>query len=251
MNTRETTIESLRVLRNELARAGDGDTEDFTDAVMGQVAVSPAPRLVRRRRRWRRFVALTVTVALAIAPGPRGAVARWLGIGAVRIERDSTRQVAGVPDAILGLDLGTLTSVSEASAQLGHPLAVMTKRRPDQVWTDKLVGAGSMIVSSVYVNGDSAFLVSEFPGPGSIVMNKKLLGQGSQVEFFDLNGRSAMWISGSPHEVLVQSANGNVTSVPIRIAGNVLLWADETRTLRIEGIDDRGAAVAVLMSLLE
>lgn len=250
MTTTENMVDSLHEMRDELSLTSDRDPATFTAAVVRRLGTLPAPRLIRRRLWRRRVAALALTAGLIVAPQPRGAVARWLGIGSVRIERDSARRVTAVPAAIAGLDLGSLSSVAEASAALGRPIAVRRDRPPDLVWVQPMPGTPAITVNSVYLANGSTILVSELPGPGNVVMNKKLVGRGSELDFFSLNGRSAVWISGSPHEVLVQTANGSVSMMPVRIAGDVLLWADDVRTLRIEGAKDRAAAIAVLESLL-
>ncbi len=249
MTTTENLVESLHAMRVELSRTADRDPAEFTAAVVGLVETLPPPHVVRRRLWLRRVAALALTTGLIVAPQPRGAVARWLGIGSVRIERDTTRRVAALPSAIADLDLGTISSVANAEEELGRPMAVRRDRSPDRVWV-QMSGSPTVAVNSLYVDKASTILVSELPGPGSVVMNKKLLGQGAQLDFFAVKGRSAVWISGSPHEVLVELASGSVSVMPVRIAGNVLLWADEVRTLRIEGVTDRAAAISVLEALI-
>ncbi len=249
MTTTENLVESLHAMRVELARTADRDPVAFTAAVVGLVETLPPPRVIHRRLWLRRVAALALTTGLIVAPQPRGAVARWLGIGSVRIERDTTRRVTALPSAIADLDLGIISSVADASEALGRPMAVRGDRSPDRVWVETS-GSPTVAVNSVYVDKASTILVSELPGPGNVAMNKKLLGQGAQLDFFAVKGRSAVWISGSPHEVLVQLASGSVSVMPVRIAGNVLLWADDVRTLRIEGVTERAAAVSVLEALI-
>ena len=250
MTTTENIVDSLHEMRDSLSRTTDPDAAAFTAAVVGRLATVPAPRLLRRRLWRRRVAALALTAGLIVAPQPRGAVARWLGVGSVRIERDSNRRVTALPAAIADLDLGTVASVEVASAELGRPIAVRRDRPPDRIWVQATPGTPSVTVNSVYLDNGSTILVSELPGPGNVVVNKKLMGQGSRLDFFSVRGSSAVWISGSPHEVLVQAANGYTSALPVRIAGAVLLWADDVRTLRIEGAKDRTAAIAVLAALI-
>lgn len=250
MTTTENIVDSLHEMRDALSRTSEHDAAAFTASVVGRLATLPAPRSLRRRLWRRRVTALALIAGLIVAPQPRGAVAHWLGVGSVRIERDSNRRVGALPAAIVDLDLGTVTSAEVASAELGHPIAVRRDRPPDLIWVQPTPGTSAITVNSVYLDNGSTILVSELPGPGNVVMNKKLVGQGSQLNFFSVRGSSAVWISGSPHEVLVQGANGYVSVMPVRIAGDVLVWADDLRTLRIEGAKDRGAAIAMLASLI-
>lgn len=63
-----------------------------------------------------------------------------------------------------------------------------------------------------------------------------------------MSGEPAAWISGHPHEVAMIGPSG-LEPVAVRLAGNVLVWADQNRTIRIEGLENRDAATALLESL--
>ena len=184
----------------------------------------------------------------------------WFGIGSVRIERDTTREVTGPPFSVLDLDLGTPSTLAHAQARLGRTVATISGHVPAGVWIQPFgpAGSDSVIVNSVYATGplkdvfgaaggtDDAVLVSQLAGSGDVYINKKLLGQGTQMEFLTIRGERAVWLRGDPHEVLMRDAHGTIDVVPVRLAGSVLLWADSTRTIRIEGLSERSAAIAVL-----
>ena len=258
-------VASLRQLgddiRQDTMRADDHvAVAAFEARVLRAITGTPAPRQRRRRRIARRVVIVAAAAVLAIVPGPRTAIARWFGIGSVRIERDTTRAVTGLPSSILDLDLGTPSTLADAQARLGRTVATISGHVPAGVWIQSfgLAGGDSVIVNTVYATGplndvfgeaggtDDAVLVSQLAGSGDVYINKKLLGQGTQMEFLRIRGETAVWLHGDPHEVLMRDAHGVIDVVPVRLAGSVLLWADNTRTIRIEGLGDRSAAVAVL-----
>lgn len=248
-------------LREDPMRADDhGAVAAFEAGVLRGITGMPAPRQRRRRRIARHVATVAAAAVLAIVPGPRTAIAHWFGIGRVRIERDTTREVTGLPSSVLDLDLGTPSTLAHAQARFGRTVATISGHVPAGVWIQPFGPAGgdSVIVNSVYATGplkdvfgaaggtDDAVLVSQLAGSGDVYMNKKLLGQGTQMEFLTIRGERAVWLRGDPHEVLMRDAHGTIDVVPVRLAGSVLLWADSTRTIRIEGLSERSAAIAVL-----
>ena len=258
-------VASLLQLGNEIREdpmhADDhGAVAAFEAGVLRGITGMPAPRQRRRRRIARHVATVAAAAVLAIVPGPRTAIAHWFGIGSVRIERDTTREVTGPPFSVLDLDLGTPSTLAHAQARLGRTVATISGHVPAGVWIQPFgpAGSDSVIVNSVYATGplkdvfgaaggtDDAVLVSQLAGSGDVYINKKLLGQGTQMEFLTIRGERAVWLRGDPHEVLMRDAHGTIDVVPVRLAGSVLLWADSTRTIRIEGLSERSAAIAVL-----
>ena len=243
----ELLIDSLRALS---ATAEPTESPEFTAQVLARVSQLANPKVLRRRKLRRRLGMGTFAVILGVIPGPRTALARWLGIGSVRIERgDATFE--GIPKPILDLDLGTRSSVADASRQLGRHMAVAADQQPAGVWVQKPGPSRGIVVAvnSVYVRGKAVALVRELPGGANVAVVGKIVGPDTQTEFLTINERTAVWISGAPHQVAFLDGNGNIVYEPVRLAGNVLLWADDTRTIRIEGLQDRSAAVALLQAL--
>ena len=249
----EALIRSLRELGEDIpvTKRNDGAGERFVTQVRRRVDGLPPPRVLRRRRLQRRIGAGAVAVVLAFLPGPRAAVARWLGIGSVRIQNDPGRRIEGVPPEVLDLELGARSTLADASALLGHRVAVAAGSGPAGVWVQQPDAARlrSVIVHTIYRTRAGVVLVTELLGPGSVDVNKTLLGGATPMEFLTIRGRPAIWFSGAPHEIAVQEASGEAVITPVRLAGNVLLWADDTRTIRIEGIDDQASAVSLLERL--
>ena len=104
------------------------------------------------------------------------------------------------------------------------------------------------MVNSVYRVDGHEVLISELPGPGNVYVLKKTAAQGSPIDFLQVRGATAAWISGHPHEIAMLGPSG-LETVAVRLAGNVLIWADQTRTIRIEGLENRDDATAILESL--
>ena len=153
-------VASLLQLGNEIREdpmhADDhGAVAAFEAGVLRGITGMPAPRQRRRRRIARHVATVAAAAVLAIVPGPRTAIAHWFGIGRVRIERDTTREVTGLPSSVLDLDLGTPSTLAHAQARLGRTVATISGHVPAGVWIQPFgpAGSDSVIVNSVYATG--------------------------------------------------------------------------------------------------
>jgi hypothetical protein len=195
-------------------------------------------------------VLLVVLVALAV-PGPRHAVARWLGIGSVAVTY--TGEVPG--DAGATYDLGTPVPVARAvdeadwpvaaPADAGDPSAAFVGR---PVGSITLVWAPSVDVPEVDDSG-IGLVLSALPGTTDAGLVSKRVGPGTTVELVRVGDRAAYWIAGDPHELLVIDPDGRVVTDASRLAGNTLIWTDADITYRLESGLDRDAAVGMAESL--
>jgi hypothetical protein len=184
----------------------------------------------RRRRRWPLALAVAAA-ALAAAfavPQSRGAILRFLDFGGVTVERVDTLPAA--QERPLGADLGPAVTLAQATAALGtRPLL------PDASVTLHLSGP---VVSMLFTYGGSPVLLSEF-GSDNVGLLKKIAGTATNVVSVSVGGHPGVWLSGAPHVFLFPSA-------PPRLAGNVLLWARNGLTLRLEGAHlTRGEALTL------
>src|SRR5205085_1622303 len=57
----------------------------------------------------------------------------------------------------------------------------------------------------------------------------------TRIEPTTVNGTDALWIHGAQHVVYYFDSRGNGQSRVVRLAGNVLVWAHGSVTLRLEG----------------
>jgi hypothetical protein len=197
-----------------------------------------------------------VAGAVLVAPGPRAAVARFLGIGGVRVV--TTGEVpAGVGRAY---DLGEPVPVEQALALAPAPLvpdglgppAAAFAGRPEGgvtlVWaaTDALPGLDGSGTGGATDGAGSrrpGLIVTAFPATPEPVMTKGV-GPGSRVQATTVEGRPGYWIAGAPHEVRVGDEPGAPSDV-VRLAGDTLLWTDGDTTYRLESALGREGAVAV------
>ena len=235
-------IASLREIGTETDTLAIEFDPTFVEAVTRRIGSLPSPRVWRRRRVLRRSLAALVALFMVVVPGPRQAFARWLGIGSVRITTGPVP--TGLPPAIRDLELGEPATPKDANAIMKRAIWKPPRGVPLGIWIEP----NRPMVNSVYRVDGHEVLISELPGPGSIYALKKTAAQGTQIDFFQIRGATAAWISGHPHEIAMIGPSG-LETVTVRLTGNVLIWADQTRTIRIEGLENRDDATALLDSL--
>jgi len=236
----------LALLRDEVAWP---PTPDLATAVAARVAAEPR----RRRRRpvlpalrpatvavAALVAALAVAVTLAAAPGVRARIERWLGIGAVRVER-----VQRLPQTGPASDLGLGTRTTLAGARRAARVRVATigaLGAPDAVYVDRAGGGASLVYVArpglPAATSRVGALLTILPG-GDIALVKKLLGAGTHVEGVDVDGALGVFLSGEPH----------VVTPPNRLAGNTLLWVRGETTYRLETALGRDAALRLARSV--
>jgi hypothetical protein len=223
-------------------------TPDLASAVAARIGAEPQPPPRRSLPALRPatvalaalVAALVVAVALAAAPGVRARIERWLGIGAVRVER-----VERLPDTTPGRDLGLGRRTTLAGARRTARVPVPTIAAlgtPDAVYVDGAGGGASLVYRAraglpAATQGVGA-LLTMLPG-GDIALVKKFLGAGTDVEGVDVDGAIGAFISGEPH----------VVTPPNRLAGNTLLWVRGDTTYRLETALGRDAALRLARSV--
>ena len=204
--------------------------------VAGRVAARIGPRRrlpVRRIALALAAIAVAVGIAFAVPPA-RSAILRFLGFGAVRIERVETLPAAR--ERPLGADLGPAVPPAQARAALQGRLLLPAG---GEHATLHLAPGG--VVSLLLRADRRVVLLSELPGMDEGVL-KKTAGSATRIEPAQVNGRFALWLTGSPHLYVFPGA-------PPRLAGNVLLWQSHGLTLRLEGHLTKAQAVDLARSV--
>ena len=166
-----------------------------------------------RRRALVAAVALAV-VALAAAlavPQSRSAILRFFHLRGVTVERVDTLPPA--QEVPLSAGLGNVVGDERARQALGGPFL------PTEHGT---LYESHEIISTLL---EGPILLSEFGAPEFL---KKFAT--SRVEWIEVApGIQGLWISGPPHVVFF------FPEASPRLAGNVLVWATQRRTYRLEG----------------
>jgi hypothetical protein len=187
-------------------------------------------------------VALAALLAALAIPDARSALLRFLQIGGERIELvDELPEVSPTPPD-LGLMLGNPISLAEARRRASVDLLELEKE-PDTVY---LGDRGT--VWFLYGRPEAArLLVAQTPRlrPDETFFLKKLAPRGTRVEPLSVRGTLAFFVSGEPHLVLLVDENGRTVAESARLARDVLVWAEDGRTIRLEGDLTRAEAVEI------
>jgi hypothetical protein len=241
-------------LERELVALGSGvewpDAPDVADAVARALRETPPRRARRAPRSPRLALALALVLAAVLAvlavPQARTAVFDWLGIGGARIVR-----VDELPPLPARRDfevLGQRVTLVAARTGAGFPLAEPPRGEPAP---DEVRLAPGMRVSYLWRAGDDVrLLVTQFPGRvGDPALVKKLAGQATVVDRFEVDGDVAVWLEGGPHAVLFVAPDGTIRDDQGWLAGNTLLVDRDGVTIRVEGELARKDAVEVVRAI--
>jgi hypothetical protein len=176
------------------------------------------PVLARRRRRWPLAAAIAfAAVAAAFAvPQSRGAILRFFDIGADKIQFVDTLPPA--QQQALDEGLGAPTTLLNA-----HHLVPALLLPP--LGSPPALRASSNVVSTVFLHGGRPVLLSELGGNGSFL--KKLVGGQTNAEWVRVRGAYGLWLAGKPHIFFFPRE-------PARLAGNTLVWQENSTTYRLE-----------------
>jgi hypothetical protein len=263
-------------LVDRLAALGEHLDADLADAADGLadsvVALLGAPvdeqsghsMFARRARLWSVAAAVVLLVVLLAAlPGPRRTIARWFGVGSVRIDPVVTTPVSSAaadepdppattsvvePDAD-PLRLGPPVSADEAVAATGLLLPVARSLGDPESFH---LPGGPQIVAR-YVVGDRTVLVAVLAGTTDEALFVKQVDQDQitavDVLGVDVDGARGLWIEGEQHTFGYLDADGEFGSEPLRLAGDTLLWERSGTTLRVEGARDLAEALEIAGSM--
>ena len=210
----------------------------------------------RRRRVLALALALVLvpTAAVAAVPDARHAVLDWLGLAHVRVERAPEARVPPLPPLDLAVLGQRVASVAEAGRRAGFAVAVpRALGTPDAVYVSR-----GGIVSLAYAprpglprdtrTGLGA-LVTELRAAGITKYLAKTAGPRTVVEPVRVDGARGVFLSGEPHELLIEQPDRMVRPLPARLAGNALAFERGDLVLRLEGRFDREHALALARTL--
>ena len=272
-------IDLERSLGELAERLNVPSSDRFVSDVMHRISAEPEAPARRVRRGAPRLagalaaIAVLATVAL---PGPRHAVARWLGFDSVHIEPNVTvptttalttavqtstqgstsTSTTTAPTAALP-NLGPALSIDEAMSQTGLPdptPAVLGDPQSVHVVTPPVSGqillvyAPSDLVPQSPVTGVGA-LVSVMPAHIEEGFFQKMLGPGATVRSIEVDGLSGFWIEGSPHQLMFDMGDGQIQPDTLRLATNTLLWERDGHVYRLEADVSSETAVHIAESI--
>ena len=220
----------LRETGRLLAWPAEPDLVPRVRARLGEAA--PRERLFARRRALvLALAALVVAIAAAFAvPPARTAILRFFHIGGETIKVVDTLPNAPRLSPIAGLD-GPM-SVEDASGRAGFNLILPPKH--GGIYADDGIVATYIAPRVVLTEARS-----------ELGMSKKVVSPQTSLEPLRVNDHDGMWIRGAEHVIMYFDSQGLGRLKRVRIAGNALVWAYGSVTLRIEGPITRAKALAL------
>jgi hypothetical protein len=220
----------LRAVGRLLAFPPAPDVVPAVRARLGE-APRPSPFAPRRRVLVLALAALVVAIGAAFAvPPARTAILRFFHIGGETIERVPTLPNAPHRSPVAGL-AGPM-SVEDATDRAGFNPILPPKH-------------GGMYAEDGILATYIAPHVVLTEARSELGMSKKVVSPATRLEPLLVNDHNGMWIQGAPHVVTYFDSQGRGYDRNVRIAGNVLVWAYGSVTLRIEGPITRARALAL------
>ncbi len=189
------------------------------------------------------LVLLLAAGSLSALPNVRRAVADWLGLPGVRVERVESGQ--DLPSPAVTPELGSRVSLAEAAAAVPFDLVEPPRIRGLEIYLD---GDAVTFVRRA-PSGDIELLITQFEGKLDRELVEKVLPPGSRLRSVVIGGRQGYWIAGDPHTVLYVDPFGEIRENTVRLAGNTLLWQRGRLTLRLEVGADLRRALLIARSL--
>ena len=207
---------------------------DLVPAVRARLG--EAPRLPARRRVLvLALAALVVAVAAAFAvPPARTAILRFFHIGGETIERVETLPNAPHRSPVAGL-AGPMSLEAAIDRAGFRPIL---PRRHGGIYAEDGILATYIRPRTVLTEARS-----------DLGLLKKVASPQTRIEPVRVNDHDGLWIEGAPHVVMYFDAQGRGQEKNVRIAGNVLVWAYGSVTLRIEGPLTRAQALGLAASI--
>jgi hypothetical protein len=209
---------------------------DLVPAVRVRLGEAPRPSFVGRRRVLvLALAALVVAIAAAFAVSPaRTEILRFFHIGGETIERVDTLPNAPRRSPIAGL-AGPM-SVEDATDRAGFNLILPPKHGG--------IYAEDGIIAT-YIRPRVVLTEAR----GELGTTKKFVSPQTRLEPIRVNDHDGMWIQGAPHVLMYFDSTGRGTEKHVRIAGNTLVWAYGSVTLRIEGPLTQAQALRLAASI--
>lgn len=224
--------------RFEVALRHMAEGIDFPDTPEFEMP-SASPR--RLRRSWPAVVAVVAAFLILMAfPGPREAVARLFGVGAVQIVVVDDLPPADLVETPTGVEL----SLSEAREKVDFDILTLVEE-PDAVFLDASVPGG--MVTLAYGEGINSYrlLITQLEGETDFGAVRKYLLPETVIARVGVGGDVGYWIEGEGHVLMLIDREGEAVVDTVRLAADTLLYEHGDRTVRIEGDLDLDTALEI------
>jgi len=224
----------LREVGRLLASPPEPDLVPAVRARLGEAA----PRgfgFGRRRVLVLALAVLVVALGAAFAvPSARTAILHFFHIGGETIERVDTLPNAPRRSPVIGL-AGPM-SVEDATKRAGFNPFLPPKH-------GGIYAADSVLAT--YIRPRVVLTEAR----AELGMMKKVASPQTRLEPVRVNDHDGLWIAGAPHVVTYFDSQGRGQARNLRVAGNTLVWAYGSVTLRIEGPLTQAQALSLASSI--
>ena len=212
---------------------------DLAREVMTRVSSDRLPRVVRLPLSRSKRILLIAAATVLLLAGAAVATKIIIDLGAVVVE--VTPSHPGILPSPSIVPTGERITLREAGILLGQDLTLPARLgRPDRVWADR-VFTGSDEVARVTLAWRARPGLPEISGAryGAVLIvfegdanqaSKEIFEDTGVLRFETVGGVDYYWTKGT-HLLQLLTSDGVVY---VRVDGNVLLWADGPRTMRLE-----------------
>jgi hypothetical protein len=221
---------------------------ELEQGVLRRIREAPAHRArVPRRALVIALAVLAVAVgALLAVPQTRGAILEFFHLRGVTIER--VEELPTVPvQSGLGTFLGDRVTLAQARERAAFDVVQpQALGEPDEVYFQESPPPGGMVSFIYGTSDDPRALFTQFAASVDDVIFKKVAPE-TKIERVTIHGQPGYWLEGA-HFFSYLDRHGDMQSEQVRLAGNVLLWENGTRTLRLEADVSKEEALRVAAS---
>lgn len=235
-------------------------TPDIAGFVSARLRPAKSPRVISKTWAWSLTIVLILLLSLLLIPPARAAILEFIQIGIVRIFPQPTEPTAEpittatpqtqtpqtpTPNATL-LFLETIagkTTLADAQAKVNYPILLPADMgEPDYVYIQDADGDMTILVWLDPQNPQTVLLSLHFIPDGSWAITKV---SPTVIEETTVNGVRAIWAVG---QYPLKFSNGDLEFTRI-VNGNVLIWADDIITYRLETDMSLEEAIQIAESL--
>ena len=234
-------------------------TPDIAGFVTARLRPAKSPRLLSKAWAWSLTIVLILLLSLLLIPPARAAILEFIQIGIVRIFPQPVEPTV-VPNPtfeapITATPISSLpfletiagkTTLEDAQEKVNYPILLPTYPtdigEPDHVYIQNADGDMTILVWMDSQNPESVLMSLHFIPPGSWAITKV---SPTVIEETSVNGVRAIWAVG-PYPL--RFTNGDLEFTRI-VNGNVLIWANDTITYRLETDLSLEEAIKVAESL--
>ncbi|MCQ3938304.1 MAG: hypothetical protein DPW18_14830 [Chloroflexi bacterium] len=228
----------------EIAKGMDyPPTPDIAGFVSARLRPARSPRLISKTWAWSLTIALILLLSLLLIPPARAAILEFIQIGIVRIFPQPIEPTAepiqtiapstATPISSLPFleTIAGKTTLADAQKRVNYPILLPAYPadigEPDYVFVQNADGNMTILVWLDPQNPESVLMSLHFVPPGSWAITKV---SPTLIEETTVDGVRAIWAVG-PYPL--RFTNGDLDFTRI-VNGNVLIWADDTVTYRLE-----------------